>query len=108
MAYDTMYDKAGNLISTQSLPDNPVYFGKNTWLSTHLVYTPQIGGYLIYQDKDYEILTVTTYQEMCDETLITTHVVKCLEVDEDGNDAGNEPINLKITDNSDKYGISVP
>lgn len=90
------------------MPEMPAYFGKNTWLSVHLVYTPEIGYILTYDEKDYEIISVTTYQEKPDKDVITTHVVKCLEVDENGDDAGNEPINLKIWGNSDEFGITVP
>jgi len=105
MAYDTMYDKSGNLISNEELPEIPAYFGKNTYLGVNLGYLPQIGYYLQYQDKEYEIMTVTTYQEKPGDVVIVTHVLKCLEVDEDGEDVGNEPIILKMSDNSDSYGI---
>lgn len=105
MAYDTMYDKSGNLISNEMLPDIPNYFGENTYLGVNLAYVPQIGYTLAYQDKDYEILACTTYQEKVGNDVLVTHVLKCLEIDEDGNDVGNDPITLKITDNSDKYGI---
>jgi len=89
-------------------PEMPVYFGKNTWLSVDLVYVPQIGYFLQKDDKDYEIMAVTTYQEKPGDVVIVTHVLKCLEIDEEGNDVGNEPINLKISVNSDIYGITVP
>lgn len=105
MGYQTMYDKAGNLISNEQLPDIPEYFGENTWLGVELAYVPQIGYTVRYDDKDYEIMTVTTYQEKADDVVIVTHVLKCLEIDENMEDAGNEPIILKMTDNSDKYGI---
>lgn len=105
MAYDTMYDKAGNLISKEMLPTYPEFFGQNTHYGVKLHYLPEIGYSLSYQDKDYEIMTVTTYQEKVGDVVIVTHVLKCLETDEEGNDVGNDPITLKITDNSDKYGI---
>ena len=105
MAYDTMYDKAGNLISNEEIPELPAYFGRNTYLGVNLGYLPQIGYSMTYQEKDYEIMMVTTYQEKVGNVVIVTHVLKCLEIDEDGEDVGNEPIILKITDNSDRYGI---
>ena len=105
MAYDTMYDKSGNLISNEMIPDIPEYFGENTYLGVSLGYLPQIGYTLQYEGKDYEIMSVTTYQEKLDNSVIVTHVLFCLEIDEDGNDAGSEPIVLKLTDSSDKFGI---
>lgn len=85
--------------------EKPAYFGENTYLGVETLYVPQIGYTFQYQDKSYEILTVTTYQEKVGQDVLITHVLKCLEIDEEGGDVGNEPIILKITDNSDKYGI---
>lgn len=101
-------DKGVYVMTEYEIPEMPVYFGKNTYLSVHLAYLPQIGYFLTYQDKDYEILEVTTYQEKVDKGVIVTHVLKCLEVDENGEDVGNDMLILKVSENSDKYGISVP
>lgn len=102
MAYDTMYDKAGNLISNEDFPALPEYFGKNTYLGVDLQYVPQIGYTFQYQGKDYEIRSVTIYRE---NSGVMAIVLTCLQIDEDGNDAGQDPIILKLMDNSDIYGI---
>lgn len=103
--YTTFQDKDGNMMSNNEIPSLPAYFGKNTWLGVKLAYVPEIGYTVTYDGKDYEIMTVTTYQEKSDDVVIVTHVIKCLEIDEDGNDVGNEPISLKMSDESDIYGI---
>ena len=95
-------------MTNYNTPEMPRYFGENTAYAVYLLYVPQIGQYLEYGDKSYEIIEVTTYQEKVGQDVLVTHVLKCLEVDENGEDAGNEPIILKVTDNSDIYGISVP
>lgn len=105
MAYDIMYDKSGNLISNEQFPEIPAYFGENTYLGVELAYIPQIGYTFRKGDIDYEILAVTTYQEKVGDVVIVTHVLRCMEIDEDGNDVGNEPTNLKVSGNSDIYGI---
>lgn len=104
--YQTMYTKEGHLINNENFPDMPAYFGENTPFGVKLAYIPQIGYPFTYQDKSYEIMSVTTYQEKPDKSVITTHVLTCLETDENGDGVGSEPLILKLTDNSDIYGIT--
>lgn len=85
--------------------DMPQYFGENTIYGVETLYVPQIGYTFIFEDKSYEILRVTTYQEKVGQDVKVAHVLKCLEIDENGEDAGSEPIILKLWDNSDRYGI---
>lgn len=106
MTYQTMYTRDGYLVNNENFPSMPAYFGENTPFGVELAYIPQIGYPINYQDKYYEILTVTTYQEKIDNVVHVTHVLKCMETNEDGDDVGNEPIILKLLDRSDSYGIT--
>lgn len=106
MTFQTFQDKDGNIISNNQIPSVPDYFGKNTYFAVEMHYLPQIGEFLIYEDKNYVITGCTTYQEMSDKEVIVTHVMTCYETDEDGEilPDSSGPITLK----SNMPGITVP
>jgi len=90
-------------------PVEEVIWGK--WYTTDqtdgfAVIVPRIGTMVVYQGKEYEVLSTTTYQENSGEPVkpgtypkvdITT---KCLilRIDDEGEDMGEEPITVDSTD----------
>lgn len=100
MAYDLIVAKDGHHVSKGEVPDMPDYFGPNTYLSVTIAYVPFCGAYVEYSGKSYVILRVQTMQEKPTEM---THIMTCLEIDDEGLEVGQSPITL----NSDMSGITV-
>lgn len=81
--YDNRQMPAGS-VKTDKWDD--WYRGDKMW--TLVVILPEIGAFVTYEGKSYNILKTSTYQE---ETGIVTKAL-ILRIDDEGEDMGEEPI----------------
>lgn len=85
-------------ILVSDIPEMPDYFGDSTKYGVELVYVPIVGAILKKDGKEYEIMKVNTFQENMSDGVEIVHHMKCLAIDADGNDAGEETITLTSYD----------
>jgi hypothetical protein len=83
MAYFVRYD--GNVRTKEDKVES---------LAKYCELLPDAGHIISYGDKSYEIQTLTTMSEMSGISVYRWTVATLVEIDDEANDVGNEPISV--------------